>query len=82
MTAIDIQKNNMDDPFDLLLLSRDIAQIRGCSLLFTVRNPIFAENNVNGAINQKDHPCCFYVFILRWSEAFDISKIFVFQNNF
>ena len=74
MTAIDIQKNNMGDPFDLLPLSRDIAHIRGCCLLFTVRNPVFGKNIVNGAINREDHPCCFYVFILRWCEALDFRK--------
>ena len=74
MTAIDIQKNNMRDPLNLLLLSRDIAHIRGCCLLFTVRNPVFVENIVNGAINPEDHPCCFYVFILRWCEALDFRK--------
>ena len=64
----------MGDPFDLLPLSRDIAHIRGCCLLFTVRNPVFVENIVNGAINPEDHPCCFYVFILRWCEALDFRK--------
>ena len=82
MTAMDIQKNNIDDSSDLLLLSRDIVQIRTCSLLFTVRNPVFVENIVNRATSQKKHLYSFYVFIFRWYGALDISKMSIKRLSF
>ena len=53
MTAIWISKIDIVRIFDFLLLSTDFAEIRMCSLLFTVRILFFIENIANEAINQK-----------------------------